>query len=138
MTSTKDPAPLITALCGGLGGARLALALQAAGLESRTCFVTNVADDCEVGGLLVCPDTDAVLYALGGLFDDERGWGVRGDVFPACAEGADDWFHIGERDRRQHHARSALLASGLSLSAATAHLAKGLGVAARVLPASND
>jgi LPPG:FO 2-phospho-L-lactate transferase len=138
MTSTKDPAPLITALCGGLGGARLALALQTAGLESRSCFVTNVADDCEADGLLVCPDTDAVLYALGGLFDEERGWGVRDDVFPAYAAGANDWFHIGEHDRRQHRARSALLAKGLSLSAATAHLAKGLGVAARVLPASND
>lgn len=133
----EGAAPLVTVLCGGLGGARLALALQAAGLEDRACFVTNVADDCEPAGLRVCPDTDAVLYALGGLFDEERGWGIRGDVFPARRHG-DDWFHVGERDRRQHRARTALLAVGLSLSAANALLAARLGVRARVLPASDD
>ena len=135
--SDDRAAPFITVLCGGLGGARLALALQAAGLEDRTCFVTNVADDCENGGLRVCPDTDAVLYALAGLFDEQRGWGIRGDVFPARPHG-DDWFHVGERDRRQHRARAAVLAKGQSLSAASAHLAAGLGVRARVLPASDD
>jgi LPPG:FO 2-phospho-L-lactate transferase len=138
ISGTDDrTAPLVTVLCGGLGGARLALALQAAGLEKRSCFVTNVADDCENGGLLICPDTDAVLYALAGLFDEQRGWGMRGDVFPASANG-DDWFHIGERDRRQHRARAALLATGLSLSAASARLAARLGVRARVLPASDN
>lgn len=130
-------APLVTVLCGGLGGARLALALQAAGLESRCCFVTNVADDCDSDGLRICPDTDAVLYALAGLFDEQRGWGIRGDIFPARANGA-HWFHVGERDRRQHEARTALLDMGLSLSAASARLAARLGVRARVLPASDD
>ena len=95
MEPEDHPHPLIAVVCGGLGGGRLALAIQAAGLESLTCFITNVADDCEHGDLLICPDTDAVLYALGGLFDEERGWGIRGDVFPA----GDDWFHLGHRDR---------------------------------------
>ncbi len=130
--------PLITVLCGGLGGARLALALQAAGLESRTCFVTNVGDDCESAGLLICPDTDAVLYALSGQFDEERGWGIRGDVFPPPSGGADDWFHVGERDRHVHRMRSDLLAAGLSLSAATARLGESLNVSARVLPATDE
>ncbi|MEO8601649.1 MAG: 2-phospho-L-lactate transferase CofD family protein [bacterium] len=133
----ESAAPLITVLCGGLGGARLALALQAAGAEDRSCFVTNVADDCESGGLRVCPDTDAVSYALAGLFDEGRGWGIRGDVFPASQPGG-HWFHVGERDRRNHLARAALLAAGLSLSAASARLAAGLGVRARILPASDD
>lgn len=138
ISGTDDRAsPLVTVLCGGLGGARLALALQAAGLEGRSCLVTNVADDCESGSLRICPDTDAVLYALAGLFDEHRGWGVHGDVFPPGA-GDDDWFHIGERDLRQHRERAALLATGLSLSAANARLAAGLGVRARVLPASDD
>lgn len=130
----ERPAPLVAVLCGGLGGARLALALQAAGLEDRSCFITNVADDCEQDSLRICPDTDAVLYALGGLFDEQRGWGIRGDVFPA----SEHWFHLGERDSRQHRARTALLAAGQSLSAAVAELAAGLGVRARVLPASDE
>lgn len=133
--SAGSAAPLITVLCGGLGGARLALALQAAGLEARTCFVTNVGDDCEHDGLLVCPDTDAVLYALAGVFDEARGWGVRGDVFPARRDG---WFHVGARDRRQHRARTARLAAGCSLTAATAALAARLGVRATVLPATDQ
>jgi LPPG:FO 2-phospho-L-lactate transferase len=128
--------PRITVISGGLGGARLALVLQAAGLESQCCFVTNVGDDCEAGGLLVCPDTDAVVYALAGVFDEERGWGVRGDVFPAAPENG--WFHVGCRDRETHVARDALLRGGSSLTDATAHLAHGLGVEARTLPASND
>lgn len=134
MEPEDHPHPLIAVVCGGLGGARLALAIQAAGLESLTCFITNVADDCEHGDLLICPDTDAVLYALGGLFDEERGWGIRGDLFPA----GDDWFHIGHRDREQHRARSAMLTAGLSLSATTARLAEKLGVRPRVLPATDD
>lgn len=49
--------------------------------------MTNVGDDLTVDGLLVCPDTDAVLYALAGLFDEERGWGIRGDEFPQARPG---------------------------------------------------
>lgn len=98
--------------------------------------MTNVGDDCEAGGLLVCPDTDAVVYALGGVFDEERGWGVRGDVFPAAPE--DGWFHIGSRDRETHVKRDALLREGSSLTDATARLAQSLGVGARTLPATND
>lgn len=128
--------PRITVISGGLGGARLALVLQAAGLESQCCFVTNVGDDCEARGLLVCPDTDAVVYALAGVFDEERGWGVRGDVFPAVPE--DGWFHVGCRDRETHVARDALLREGRSITDATAHLAHCLGVKARTLPASDE
>ncbi len=138
MRASGQSAPLVTVLCGGLGGARLALALQVAGLESRSCFVTNVGDDCESAGLLICPDTDAVLYALAGEFDEERGWGIRGDVFPPSSDGTDDWFHVGERDRRLHQMRSALLAAGLSLSAAIASLTGSLNVSARILPASDE
>jgi LPPG:FO 2-phospho-L-lactate transferase len=130
------PPPRITVISGGLGGARLALVLQAAGLERQCCFVTNVGDDCETDGLLVCPDTDAVLYALGGVFDDDRGWGIRGDVFPAAPEA--EWFHVGHRDRETHVMRDALLRDGSSLTDVTARLAHGLGVEARTLPASHD
>ncbi len=137
MPSQPTPsAPSITVVSGGLGGARLALVLQAVGLESQCCFVTNVGDDCEAGGLLVCPDTDAVVYALGGVFDEERGWGVRGDVFPTAP--GSEWFHVGCRDRETHVARDVMLRAGHSLTAATARLAHGLGVEARALPASDD
>jgi|GEM_PF-4640730 len=126
----------ITALCGGLGGARLALALGH--LASETTFITNVGDDWRVGGLLVCPDTDAVIYALAGLFDEERGWGVRDDVFPGPRENEPPWFGLGVRDRQHHESRHALLLSGFDLSQATAKMVGELGISARVIPVTCD
>jgi LPPG:FO 2-phospho-L-lactate transferase len=128
----------IVVLSGGLGGARLALALTEAGLADRCTFVTNVADDWTVGDLPVCPDTDAVLYALSGRFDDERGWGIRGDVFPGPRAGEPDWFGIGDADRAQHRARRSLLSAGVTVSQATASLAAAAGITARVMPVSDD
>ena len=127
----------VAVLCGGLGGARVALALQALGLEDSACFVTNVGDDLAVDGLLVCPDTDAVLYALAGCFDEERGWGVRGDTFGPRGSEELPWFHVGAKDRRHHAARAALLADGLPLGEATGRLAESLGVRAAVVPVAD-
>jgi LPPG:FO 2-phospho-L-lactate transferase len=127
----------VAVLCGGLGGARVALALQALGLADSACFVTNVGDDLAVDGLLVCPDTDAVLYALAGCFDEERGWGVRGDTFGPRGSQELPWFHVGTEDRRHHVARAALLSGGLTLGEATRRLAEGLGVRAAVVPVAD-
>jgi len=126
----------ITALCGGLGGARLALALGH--VADETTFITNVGDDWRVGEFLVCPDTDAVVYALAGLFDEERGWGVRDDVFPGPRESEPPWFGLGVRDRQHHESRHELLLSGFDLSQATAKIAGELGISARVIPVTCD
>jgi LPPG:FO 2-phospho-L-lactate transferase len=128
----------VTVLCGGLGGARLAMATVEACRSATTTFVTNVADDWNVGGLLVCPDTDAVLYALSDRFDAQRGWGVVGDVFPGPRASEPSWFGIGEFDRVTHQRRAALLASGLGLGEATQRLAADAGVDARVIPVTGD
>lgn len=125
-----------TAICGGLGGARFALAMAQEGLDDRTTLITNVADDWVVDGLLVCPDTDAVLYALSGRLDEERGWGIRGDDFPAAPAGAASWFNLGVQDRMHHVRRAQLLEEGADLARATAELAREAGIAARVVPAS--
>jgi LPPG:FO 2-phospho-L-lactate transferase len=128
----------VTLICGGLGGARLAPHLARAHELTAIC---NVADDCERFGLRVCPDLDAVLYALGGVFDEARGYGIRGDggTFMAdAAAGAQGWFWIGDRDLRTHRLRTALLGRGWRLSEAVAELGRRLGVAARVLPATDD
>ncbi|MDY7106649.1 MAG: 2-phospho-L-lactate transferase CofD family protein [Actinomycetota bacterium] len=134
---TDGPASIVV-LSGGLGGARMALALTEAGLADRSTFVTNVADDWTVGGLPVCPDTDAVLYALSGRFDEERGWGIRGDTFRGPRPGEPSWFGIGDLDRAHHEARRELLAAGASRAEATADLALRAGIGARVVPVTND
>jgi LPPG:FO 2-phospho-L-lactate transferase len=137
MLPQRATAPRVAVICGGLGGARVALALQALGLEDAACFVTNVGDDLAVDGLLVCPDTDSVLYALAGCFDEERGWGVRGDTFGPRGSEELPWFHVGTKDRRHHVARAALLRDGLMLGEATRRLAEALGVRAAVVPISD-
>jgi LPPG:FO 2-phospho-L-lactate transferase len=132
----------ITVLCGGLGGSRLVDALaQAAGPEAVTAIV-NVGDDLEILGLRVSPDLDTVLYTLAGLLDEERGWGVRDETYSARATaetlGAETWFTLGDRDIGLHLVRTAALRAGERLSAVTARLAEQLGVAVRLLPATDD
>jgi LPPG:FO 2-phospho-L-lactate transferase len=129
----------VALLCGGLGGARLAPHLAR---RHELTAVCNVADDLEVMGLHVCPDVDAVLYALAGVFDEERGYGVRGDtgqfMAEAVAGGRQSWFWIGDRDLVTHRLRTELLRSGRGLAEAVAALGRGFGVAASVVPATDD
>jgi LPPG:FO 2-phospho-L-lactate transferase len=83
-----------------------------------------------------------VTYALAGLLDTGRGWGRADETF-RCLEamgtlGAPTWFSLGDRDLSTHLVRTAALRAGTPLSAITARLAARLGVAARILPMSDQ
>jgi len=132
------PPPNVTVLSGGLGGARLAMAALECGIAATTTFITNVADDWCVGGLPVCPDTDAVMYALSNRFDAQRGWGVKGDTFPTPRPEEPSWFGIGQHDRATHELRRALLDAGATLATATAALATAAHIQARLIPVTCD
>ncbi len=133
--------PKIVALCGGIGGAKLAL-----GLERRfgagVTVIVNTADDFEHLGLHISPDVDTVLYTLGGLSDPERGWGRADETWHFMesldAIGGEVWFRLGDRDLAMHVERSCQLRSGISLTEFTATMAKRLGIAAAVVPMSDD
>jgi LPPG:FO 2-phospho-L-lactate transferase len=132
----------IAILCGGLGGSRCVDTLaRAAGAEAITAIV-NVGDDVDVLGLHVSPDLDTVLYTLAGLLDEERGWGVREETYNALEMArrmkGESWFTLCDRDIGLHLVRTALLRNGVPLSEVTARLATALGVAVRLLPASDD
>jgi len=130
---------VIAVLCGGFGAARFLSGLGERGAE--LCCVVNTADDLEYLGLHVSPDLDSVLYALAGEFDEERGWGLRGDTFhcnAALARHGADWFHVGDRDLATHLERTRQLRAGRTLSEATAELTSVWGVAARLLPMSDS
>ena len=132
----------IAILCGGLGGSRCVDSLaRAVGPEAITAIV-NVGDDLEILGLHVSPDLDTVLYTLAELLDEERGWGVREETYGAlelaARAGGESWFTLGDRDIGLHLVRTALLRSGVPLSAVTARLTEALGVAVRLLPATDD
>src|SRR5689334_18248777 len=81
------------------------------------------------------------MYALAGVLDTQRGWGRADETFRClsamAAFGAPTWFGLGDRDLATHLLRTRLLREGHSLSAATAALARPLGVVPAVLPMSD-
>jgi LPPG:FO 2-phospho-L-lactate transferase len=129
-------------LAGGTGGAKLADGFARVLAPGELSVVANVGDDFEHWGLHISPDLDSVTYALAGLTDPDRGWGVRDDTWTALGMlsrlGAPDWFRIGDADLALHVRRSELLRSGSSLTDVTAAIAAPLGISARVLPATDD
>jgi LPPG:FO 2-phospho-L-lactate transferase len=132
----------VTALAGGTGAAKLLRGLAACVGPGELSVVGNTGDDTEVWGLHVSPDLDTVTYALAGLLDVPRGWGRADETF-RCLEsmaalGASTWFSLGDRDLAVHLTRTAALRAGQPLSAVTGRLTVQLGVAARLLPMSDD
>ncbi|HVN12281.1 MAG TPA: 2-phospho-L-lactate transferase [Kineosporiaceae bacterium] len=106
----------ITALAGGVGGARFLrgllhhraggspgdLAGRAAadgrsaaagpgadgtdGPAAEVTVIGNTADDITLHGLRVCPDLDTLMYTLGGGVHTGQGWGRADETFAAAAE----------------------------------------------------
>jgi LPPG:FO 2-phospho-L-lactate transferase len=105
-------------------------------------LVVNTGDDLWRHGLRVCPDLDTNLYALSGLRDRERGWGVAGDTFRTMEQlrrlGEDAWFNLGDLDLATHLLRTAMLRDGATLREVTARLVAALEVEVTLLPATDD
>ncbi|HKW79160.1 MAG TPA: 2-phospho-L-lactate transferase [Candidatus Limnocylindria bacterium] len=125
-------------LAGGTGGAALAAGLQSVSASVELTVIANTADDDEFWGLLVCPDVDAVIYRLAGVFNDDAGYGVKDDTFHVLDAmgriGETAWFRIGDRDIATHLVRAGLLERGCTLTEATRELCRRFGVSASVLP----
>jgi LPPG:FO 2-phospho-L-lactate transferase len=133
---------MIAILTGGTGGAKFVQGMVRAVPAAEVTVIVNTGDDLLWWGLHVSPDLDSVTYALAGLLSRERGWGVEGDTF-TCLErmqqlGAPAWFQLGDRDLATHLRRTELLASGRTLSKATAEITRALGIGSRILPMSDD
>jgi LPPG:FO 2-phospho-L-lactate transferase len=129
-------------LGGGTGTPKLLLGLKELLLPSDLCVVVNTAEDLWISGNFVSPDVDSVLYALAGIADQKRWWGIAGDTFHTSdflhALGRPEMLAIGDRDRAAHVFRSEILRDGGSLSQATDALARALGVAQKVFPMTDD
>lgn len=122
----------ITLLCGGVGGARAALALAENLPAEQLTFVVNTGDDFHHLGLEIWPDWDTVIYTLSGLGDCARGWGRQDEGVRAMEElrrlGGPDWFHLGDRDLALHVFRSWAIAQGLPRARVAEDIARRLGV----------
>ena len=129
-------------LAGGTGGAALAAGIRSLSPEHRLTVIANTADDDDFWGLRVCPDVDAVLYRLAGIFNDAAGYGIKVDTFQVLEAlrqlGEDVWFQIGDRDFATHLVRTEMLRRGTTLTAATLELCRRFELRARVLPMSDD
>ncbi|HSO93378.1 MAG TPA: 2-phospho-L-lactate transferase [Candidatus Dormibacteraeota bacterium] len=134
--------PPVVVLAGGVGAARFLRGLVQVVPAEEIVVIGNTGDDMWWRGLYIAPDLDTVTYWLAGLADTERGWGIREDTFTAQAAldalGADAWFQLGDRDIATHLYRTERLRQGAALSAVTAELASRQGVAARILPMTDQ
>ncbi len=143
----------ITALAGGIGGARFLRGLLAhsrlvwpdggGGTTAEIIVIGNTGDDIWLYGVKICPDLDSVMYTLGGGIDEERGWGRQDESFRVKEElaaygAAPDWFGLGDRDTATHLVRTQLLTAGLPLSEVTARLCQRWQPGLRLVPMSDE
>jgi len=141
----------ITALAGGIGGARFLRGLlhhlaqlppDGTGPHEVT-VIGNTADDVTLHGLRICPDLDTVMYTLGGGVHEDQGWGRADETFTVATElaayGAEpQWFTLGDRDVATHLVRSRMLGLGYTLSQVTEALCARWQPGVRLLPMSDD
>lgn len=152
--SSTDPLR-ITALAGGIGGARFIqgltqsiavreyLATHFGDRELDVTVIANTGDDIWVHGLRVCPDMDSIMYTLGGGISVDRGWGRENETFTAkdelAAYGVEPtWFGLGDRDIATHLIRTTSLQSGYTLSEVTQALCTRWQPGVRLIPMSDD
>jgi LPPG:FO 2-phospho-L-lactate transferase len=137
------PRARITALAGGVGGARFLRGLLHARPDADVTVIGNTGDDITLHGLRICPDLDTVMYTLGGGIAEDQGWGRADETFTVKEElaaygEAVPWFGLGDRDLATHLVRSRMLGAGESLSVAMELLCQRWQPGVRLLPMSDE
>lgn len=132
----------ITALAGGVGGAKLADGLAGCLSADELTIIVNTGDDFEHWGLAVSPDLDTVCYTLAGIADQQKGWGRAEDSFFALESmlqlGRPGWFQLGDKDLATHIERTRRLRDGDPLSRITQDFCQSWNINHRVYPMSDD
>jgi LPPG:FO 2-phospho-L-lactate transferase len=132
----------VVVLTGGTGGAKLAAGFQSLMAPGEVTVIANTADDDEFWGLLVCPDVDATIYRLAGVFDAAAGYGQAGDTFHTLDAlgrlGEPTWFRIGDRDLATHLLRAQMLEGGCRLTETALELCRRFKLQTRVIPMTDD
>jgi LPPG:FO 2-phospho-L-lactate transferase len=133
---------MITALTGGIGGAKLLVGLANVVGQQNLTAIINTGDDIVLHGLNVSPDLDIATYTLAGVVAEEKGWGIRNDSFQ-CLQALEkytgfEWFSLGDRDLATHIYRTNLLRQGMTLTRVTHNICSALGVQTEILPMTDD
>jgi len=128
----------IVALCGGVGGAKLADGLHRSLAPGELTLIVNTGDDFVHRALPVWPDIDTVLYTLAAVANAQQGWGRADESWQVQTEwqrlGIDTWFQLGDRDIALHLLRREWLDAGLDAVQICERLAQLFGLHARLLP----
>ena len=132
----------ITALAGGVGGAKLAHGLAQILPPKELTIIVNTGDDFEHLGLSISPDLDTVCYTLAGLANPKTGWGQIDETWHAAENiaklGGQTWFQLGDRDLGTHLERSRRLRNGDTLSEITRDFCEAWGIKHKILPMTDD
>jgi LPPG:FO 2-phospho-L-lactate transferase len=132
----------VTALAGGVGGAKLVNGLMKILPKSDFSVIVNTGDDFYYSGLYISPDLDSVLYTCAGINNLKTGWGLNSETWNVReglkALGHPVWFNLGDKDLATHIERTRLLNIGWSLTEVTAVLAEKLHVAHTVYPMTDS
>ena len=133
---------MITALCGGVGAARLLRGMIEVVPSTEITAVVNTGDDTVLHGLHISPDLDTVLYTLADAINPETGWGLAGETWQVmeslAALGGVTWFNLGDKDLATHCYRTQRLSEGATLGQVTGELARSFGVGVRLVPVTDD
>ena len=132
----------VTALAGGVGGAKLLIGLDRSVPHGDLTAIINTGDDAVIYGVHVSPDVDIVTYWLAGIADVDRGWGLKDDTFSLVDGlkklGQDAWFSLGDRDFATCLLRTIRMKGGASLTDVTDEIKTQLKVKPRLLPMTDD
>jgi LPPG:FO 2-phospho-L-lactate transferase len=133
---------IVTALAGGVGGAKLADGLAQALPPENLTVLVNTGDDFEHLGLKICPDLDTVCYTLAGIANPATGWGRAAETWNAleslAALGGPAWFRLGDQDLGLHLERTRRLKAGIPLSQVTRQFCQAWGIRPAVIPVSDE
>jgi LPPG:FO 2-phospho-L-lactate transferase len=132
----------VVALCGGVGGAKLALGLYRVLPHGSLTLIVNTGDDFDHLGLRICPDLDTALYTLAELANPELGWGRRDETWTFMKTladlGGETWFRLGDADLALHVERTRRLKAGEPLSRIVADVAQRFGIHAAIVPMTDE
>ncbi len=127
---------------GGTGTPKLLDGLKRILPHEDIHVVVNTAEDIWVGGNLITPDIDTVLYTFSEKIDRSKWWGVAGDTFRThqtmLDAGFDEGMMIGDLDRSTHIMRSEMIRNGLSLTESIQGLCRNFGISAGIYPMTDD
>jgi LPPG:FO 2-phospho-L-lactate transferase len=131
----------VVALTGQVGGAKLVDGLYRLRGKDLAAIV-NTGDDYEHLTLRFSPDIDTLLYVLAGMANPAAAWEPAGEsraLFATLKQfGGPDRLSLGDRGLAAPLLRTAWLAEDRSLTEITLDFCRQLGIAARVLPMSDD